>query len=140
MYGAVTWRITVRTLSKIQTFINTCLRRIFHIHWPETNSNSDLWETTYQLPADQELMQRRWRWIGHTLRKPPISMTRPALTLNPQGKRKRGRPRNTRKRDLEADMKEMGKNWTEIERAAQDRDDWRRLVRGLCLRRGNRRK
>jgi hypothetical protein len=29
-------------------------------------------------------------WIGHTLRKPPNSITRQALKWNPQGKRSRG--------------------------------------------------
>ena len=52
---------------------------------------------------------RRWRWIGHTLRKPSTNITRQALFWNPQGKRKRGRPRNSWRRDLEADIKRLGR-------------------------------
>ena len=52
--------------------------------------------------------RRRWRWIGHTLRKPVDIITRQALTWNPEGERKRGRPRNTWRRDLAADVKEPG--------------------------------
>ena len=95
LYGAETWRITKTTIGKVHTFLNSCLRRILQIHWPETISNVDLWERTRQLPAEEEIKRRRWRWIGHTLRKPASNITRQALTWNPQGKRKRGRPRNT---------------------------------------------
>ena len=39
--------------------------------------------------------EKKWVWIGHTLGKPASSTTTQALTWKPQGKRKRGRPRNT---------------------------------------------
>ena len=42
--------------------------------------------------------------IGHTLSKPASSTTRQALTWNPQGKRKRGRPRNSWRRDADAEF------------------------------------
>lgn len=138
LYGAETWRTTFATVKRVQTFTNSCLRRILQVFWPNTISNTELWEETKQIPVDQELLQRRWRWLGHTLRKPPTNITRQALTWNPQGKRKRGRPCNTWKRDLEADMKKMGQNWSQIERTAQDRVKWRQLVGGLCPRRGKR--
>ena len=137
LYGAETWRTIKTTTNRIQTFINSCLRKILRIHWPETISNKDLWQRTNQLPAEQELRRRRWRWIGHTLRKPPSNITRQALTWNPQGKRKRGRPKNTWRRDLEADTRQMGYSWRELERLAQDRGRWRAVVDGLCPARGN---
>ena len=140
LYGAETWRNTVSTTNKIQTFINTCLRRILHIRWPDRIRNEDLWQRTNQQPVDQEIIQRRWRWIGHILRKPVSSTTRQSLTWNPQGKRKRGRPRNSWRRDLDDDVRRMGHSWSQIERTAQDRKAWRSLVSGLCPRRGTRRK
>ncbi|KAK7095834.1 hypothetical protein V1264_005198 [Littorina saxatilis] len=51
LYGAETWRTTVAITRKIQTFINTCLRRILRIRWPDTISNKDLWQRTKQLSA-----------------------------------------------------------------------------------------
>ena len=140
LYGAETWRTTVTTTNKIQTFINTCLRRILQIRWPDTISNQDLWQRTNQQPADEEIIQRRWRWLGHTLRKPASNITRQSLSWNPQGKRKRGRPRNSWRRDLEADVKSTGHSWGQLEKLAQDREVWRTLVGGLCPRRGSRRK
>ena len=38
-YGSHTWRRTEKTLQRIQTFINRCLRRIFNIWWPEIICN-----------------------------------------------------------------------------------------------------
>ena len=132
LYGSETWRTTKATTKRIQTFINGCLRRILHIHWPETITNKDLWERTGQIAAEEEIKRRRWRWIGHTLRKRQDTITRQALTWNPQGRRKRGRPRNSWRRDLEADTREIGYSWRELERLAQDRDRWRSAVGGLC--------
>ena len=136
LYGSETWRMTKTTINKVQTFINTCLRRILNIHWPDKISNMELWNRTQQLPAEIEIGRRRWNWIGHTLRKPTSSTTRQALTWNPQGKRRRGRPCNTWRRDLQADTKKMGYSWGQIETAAQDRGLWRTLVDGLYPRRG----
>ena len=55
---------------------------------------------------------------------------RKALTWNPQGKRKRGRPRKSWRRDTEAELKQQGTNWTGA--TAQNRVHWRRVVDGLC--------
>ena len=74
-------------------------------YWPNTISNVELWQKTNQLPVAEE--KSRWRWIGHTLRKP---------ILCTKGKRKRGRPRNTWRRELEADTRRMGCTWQELVR------------------------
>ncbi|VDO80983.1 unnamed protein product [Schistosoma margrebowiei] len=104
---------------------------ILNIHWPDTVSNSLLLERTNQLPAEEEIRKRRWKWIEHTLRKSSNCITRQALTWNPEGKRKRGRPKNTLRRIIEADMKRMNRNWKELERIAQDRVGWRMLVKSV---------
>nr|KAG5703960.1 hypothetical protein BaRGS_020557 [Batillaria attramentaria] len=104
LYGCETWRTTKTMQQKIQTFLNTCLRRIFNIRWPEKIRNEELWERAGQEPVAKQILRRKWGWIGHTLRKPASSTTRQALTWNPQGKRKRGRPRNSWRRDTEAEL------------------------------------
>ncbi|VDO86879.1 unnamed protein product [Schistosoma margrebowiei] len=141
LYGAEIWRTTTTTIKKVQVFINSCLRKILNIHRRDTISNSLLWERTNQLPAEEEIRKRRRKWIGHTLSKSSNCITRQVLTCNPEGKRKRGRPKNTLRRIIEADMKTMNYNWTELERIAQDRVGWKMLVSGLCsFTRSNRRK
>nr|KAG5691815.1 hypothetical protein BaRGS_016627 [Batillaria attramentaria] len=132
LYGCETWRTTKTMQQKIQSFLNTCLRRIFNIRWPEKIRNEELWERAGQEPAAKQILRRKWGWIGHTLRKPASSTTRQALTWNPQGKRKRGRPRNSWRRDTEAELDKQGTNWTGVARIAQNRVRWRRVVDGLC--------
>ncbi|VDO78975.1 unnamed protein product [Schistosoma curassoni] len=56
-----------------------------------------------------------WKWIGHTIRKSSNCITKQALTSNPEGKRKRGRPKNTLRREIEGDMLRMNNNWKELE-------------------------
>ena len=58
--------------------------------------------------------------------------THQALTWNPQGKRKRGRPCNSWRRDTEAELKQQGTNWSGMTRAAQNRVRWQGVVDGLC--------
>ena len=83
LYGSETWRMTKRTLQKIQTFINSCLKRIFKIRWPIKIRNEELWLRGRQEPVGKQILRRKWGWIGHTLRKPATSTTRQALTWNP---------------------------------------------------------
>ncbi|VDP37932.1 unnamed protein product [Schistosoma margrebowiei] len=130
------------TIKKVKVFINSCLRKILNIHWPDTIINSSLlWERTNQLPAEEEIRKRPWKWIERTLRKSSNCITRQALTWNPEGKWKIGRPKNTLCWIIEADMKRMNRNWKELERITQDRVGWRMLVSGLCsFTRSNRRK
>ncbi|VDP73636.1 unnamed protein product [Schistosoma curassoni] len=111
LYGAETWRTTTTIIKKVQIFINSYLRKILNIHWPDTISNSLLWERTNQLPAEEQTRERRWKWIGHVLRKSSNCITRLALTWNPEGRQKRGRPKNTLRQEIEADMKRMNNDW-----------------------------
>ncbi|VDP00733.1 unnamed protein product [Schistosoma margrebowiei] len=140
LYGVETWRTTKAIIQKIQVFINSCLRKILQIRWPDNINNNVLWERTNQIPAEEEIRKKRWKWIGHTLRKAHNCVTRQALTWSPQGQRKRGRPKSTLRREMEIDMKKMNKNWMELEKKAQDRVGWRMLIGGLCSIGSNRRK
>ena len=132
LYGCETWRTTKTMLQKIQTFFNTFLRRIYNTRWLEMIPNEELWERAGQEPVAKQILKRKWGWIGHTLRKSASSITRQALTWNPQGKRKRDRPRNSWRRDTEAELKQQGTNWTGAARLTQNRVRWRRVVDGLC--------
>ena len=60
------------------------------------------------------------------------SITRHALRWNLQGKRKRGRPRNTWRRDTEKEMNALGYKWRDLEELAKHRGRWRAFVNGPC--------
>jgi hypothetical protein len=62
-----------------------------------------------QTPTEQQIKERNWCWIGHTLHKPQGAIERHALDWNPQGTRRRGRPRTTWKRTTEGELQKAGK-------------------------------
>ena len=77
---------------------------------------------------------RRWTWIGHILRKDANNNCRISLTWTPEGRRKRGRPKETWRRTVERERMQLGfASWTETARAAQDRTTWKMRVRGPIL-------
>ena len=94
-------------------------------------TNEEVWKRAGQRTAEEEIGKRRWRWIGHTLRKKNNCIPKKALDWNPQGKRTRGRPRLTWRRIREGDVKRSGKSWKEIKKIAQDRKEWKGFVGGL---------
>nr|KAG5708729.1 hypothetical protein BaRGS_034946 [Batillaria attramentaria] len=116
LYGAESWKMTKGISHKLEVFQNRCLRRILSIFWPNTISNSELHERTNTKPITLEVRARRWRWIGHVLRMPPASLPRIALRWTPDGRRKRGRPKETWRRTVEREMKEQGWTWNFLER------------------------
>jgi hypothetical protein len=69
LYGCETRRVTSEIRRKIQTFVNQCRRYILRIWWPKIISNKDLWRATGQEDIHLEIRKRKFRRIGHTLRK-----------------------------------------------------------------------
>jgi hypothetical protein len=65
-----------------------------------------------------EIRRRKFGWVGHTLRKDRSEFCASALTYNPQGKRKRGRSKQTW---LKTTLKESGKSFDEIKPLANNR-------------------
>ncbi len=131
LYGCETWKATDTVMRRVQTFINSCLRKILKVRWQDRVRNDVIWERTNQRPVAEEIKKRRWRWIGHTLRKPKPCIPREAMQWSPQGERDRKRPRETWQRAVERDRKQLGVGWGELSRIAQDRDSWKTLVSGL---------
>jgi hypothetical protein len=64
-------------------------------------------------PIIQQIKERKW--IGHALRKDSQATERQVLNWNPQGRRKKGRPKRTWRRTIEEDIGKVGKTWKEIE-------------------------
>ena len=74
----------------------------------------------------KQVARRRWAWLGHVLRMDHHSHPRIALTWVPEGKRKRGRPRETWRRTIERELKENGLGtWAAAASAAEDRTAWK---------------
>lgn len=84
--GSETWRTTQHTTHRLQTFINTCLRRILNIWWKDKVNNVEKNKSrTHSLTNPGEKVELDWSHPQKT-----CYITRQALEWNPQGKRKRG--------------------------------------------------
>ena len=70
-------------------------------------------------------------WYGHVLRRDDDSVLRVALNLEVTGKRKRGRPKKTWKKQVEEETEKIGLKKEDALR----RDKWRRSARN-CRRNG----
>ena len=112
------------TLS-VYNFVNRCLRYILRIWWPNIII---YWKVTGQEDINLEIRKRKFRWIGHTLRKEDGEVPKAALLWNLQGNRKRGRPKNSWRRSV---IKEAGRSWNELSFLAADRQKWKGLIDNL---------
>ncbi|KAI4895122.1 hypothetical protein NFI96_008762 [Prochilodus magdalenae] len=129
--------MTDSDLNKLSVFHTKSLRRILGIFWPRTISNEELLAQCGQESMTTILMKKRWRWIGHVIRGRSNSITKTALHWTPEGKRKRGRPKNTWRRTVEAEMKTLNHSWGTVGKLAQDRQKWRTFVAALRADRHN---
>ena len=130
LYGCETWKASSGCLQRIQVFINKCLRKLLRIKWMDRIPNDEVHRKTRQFSVAGEIGRRRWRWIGHTLRKSDSSITKKALDWNPQGKRSRGRPCGTWRSVMKENIKRSGKAWNIIKKLAQERRTWKEFVGG----------
>jgi len=132
LYSPETWRETASSIKALQVLLNRCLRTILGVRWPDIISNKELWRKTKQQPINLTIRSRRWKWIGHTLRKAYNNITKQALEWNPQENRKRGRPKNSWSRGIISDLQAINTTWGEAKRKAQDRMRWKETVVALC--------
>jgi hypothetical protein len=82
-------------------------------------------------PYQQKLKERKWKWIGHTLRK-PSDITTTALEWNPQGTMKRGCPRTVWQQTVLNEIKLEKNSWAEVKALAANRSRWRTFTQTLC--------
>ena len=57
---------------------------------------------------------------------------REVMDWNPQGERKRGRPKETWRRSVHSEALGEGKSWSEVKQLARNTIRWRRFVNTLC--------
>ena len=132
LYGCETWKTTEQDKKKLNTFQNRCLRQILKIRWPNTISNENLHIRAGTKKLSDDVIERRWRWIGHVLRMDANSICSVALTWKPEGKRKVGRPKTTWRRTVETERTSLGWNsWASARTVAKDRVRWKQCIRAL---------
>ena len=132
IYGSETWKMNESDRKRLDTFQNMCLRKILKIRWPEKITNEELHSRTKTDNISNIICRRRWNWIGHVLRMDNTKHCAVALTWQPEGKRKVGRPKTTWRRTTEKERDQLGwKSWSAARAIARDRDKWKSDIRAL---------
>ena len=119
LYGCETWKMNKSDDKEIDVFQNKCIRKILEVRWQDHVSTEELLERAEMEPLSRNVKRRRWKMIGHILKKDKNSNDAIALTWAPEGKRKRGRPKPTWRRMIEKEREEEGwKSWEEVRKDA----------------------
>ena len=106
------------------------LRRILGIKWHDKVTNTEVLEEAGMLSIHLQLCKRRLRWLGHVWRMKDGRIPKDLLFAELQdGKRKVGRPLLRYKDIIKRDLKTTDIDHTTWEKAAEDRDNWRTVVK-----------
>jgi hypothetical protein len=111
---------------------------MMNIKWTDKITNEELWRITKQKPIEIQIKRIKWNWIGHTLRKEAGAIEKTALDLNPQGHRRRSRPKRTWRRTIEDEIRNIGRSWNEVTGKGGDRNAWKLFMDVLCSTRSKR--
>ena len=130
LYGSESWRMTRADENKLDVLLHRWLRRILKINWTLHVTNEEVRRRAGVTETLSETVRRRrWTFIGHTLRRGSDDLARTALTWTPDGKRKRGRPKETYRRTVERERNQLGfQSWGAAANIAKDRPAWRDLI------------
>jgi hypothetical protein len=86
------------------------------------------WAMIYIYLILEIIEEKRLRWFGHVKRKPGNRLPLKILEWEPEGTRRRGRPKERRVDEVRRSMTNHG--LTEEDTRDRDRDRWRNFVLG----------
>jgi len=84
------------------------------------------------------IKRRKLNWIRHTLRKETGAIEETALDWNPQGYRRRGRPKRTWRRIIKDEISSTRRSRNGVKGTAGDRNAWKFFMDALCSTRSKR--
>ena len=137
-YGCESWKSTITMERKLVAFENKCLRKITNTNWKDYKSNDELRKETKQKYITTIIRKRRWAYIGHALRMSEDKIPRQTIMWSPEGKRKRGRPKETLRRTIEREAKTIGLKTQDLQDLATNRKEWKTMTSALCAKLGTR--
>ena len=101
------------------------------IYWPMKISNEEIQKRAIISTISEQIFRWRWKFNGLVLRMDPNKHPKTVLTWAPEGRRSRGRPKETWRRTVEKERTVLGfGSWSEVTVAARDRVTWRRRMSG----------
>ena len=133
LYGCESWTITNSITKKLEATEMWFFRRILKISWTEKKSNQEVLEmANKERSLMKTIRKRQMKFMGHVYRKG--GMEQLSMTGKIEGKRSRGRQRETYVDSLNnwATQKQMSNN--QFMNASNDRDRWKAMAVDACSR------
>ena len=138
-YAAEAWNCTAAQMHTLEVVHNDCLRHILGVRRTDHHTLHDIYAACGSEPLELRLIRRKFQWLGHVMRMPADRYPAMVYGCVPEsGHRGRGRPvgtfDHTHKWMLGRVGVENPEQWLEgMYARAQDRAEWRRLVKGFSL-------
>ena len=125
IYGASTWTLTKRLLTRLDGTYTRMLRVVLNISWREHPTKLRLYGKVPSL--SNTIIKSRMRFAGHSFRSKD-ELVSEVITWQPtHGKANVGRPHKTYHQQIAEDA--GCHNTDELETMMQDRDGWRERIR-----------
>jgi len=129
--GAEVWTLTKKEEQAVLIFERKMFRRIYGAkcekgEW-KSATNRELEEISKGENIVKWIKGQRISWLGHVERMERIGCPKKIFTQEPEGTRRRGRPRKRWKEEVERDLQMLGvRRWREL---VADRKKWKDIVR-----------
>ena len=128
IYSCENWKSSTTIVNKLNVFQQRCLRKILNVSYRDRITNQAILTRSKVDSLATTVEKRRLSWLGHLLRMNSSRYATKALSWTPEGRRKRGRPKNTWRRTVENDLTIRGMGWYSVKRAAADRRRWKKIA------------
>ena len=129
LYGSETWCLRESKMAILRRTERAMVRSMFGLKLVNRKNMEELLEMLgLKETLDRMAKANGVRWYGHVIRRDDNNILKKAMTLEVNGKRKRGRPKITWRRQVEESVEKVG---LKIEKAA-DRTRWREGVRAIA--------
>ena len=126
LYASETWVLNTETEGRIRSLEMWIYRRMLKISYQQHISNESILVGLNVKPQLMKMVkERKCKYFGHIVRGERYEYQRLLLEGTVDGKRGRGRPRNTWFSNI---RDWMGIDYATAVRKAQDRDQWRSMV------------
>ena len=128
LYGSETWRLREKETGILKKTERAIVRAMCGAKLADRKNKENMMDMLgMNQPIDKMAKASGVRWLGHVLRKEDGDVVRSALEFNVEGRRKRGRPKRTWRKQIEEECLKAGLNLKD----AHNRSKWRECVQFL---------
>ena len=144
LYESETWCLRESEMAILKRTERAMVRSMCGVKLVDRKNTEDLMEMWgLKKTLDRMAMANGVRWYGHVIRRDDDNILKKAMMMEVKGKRKRGRPKLTWRRQVEESVKKVGLKIEEAGDQTRWREGMRTIEEGMrCIRRplGTRRK